>query len=76
MGPFATEAEWATIEAIAGYQALDMWVLFPVSAIMRMMPQSAASENPNDLARADKLNKIFGGDGWKELYFRDPQQGL
>lgn len=73
LDPFATEVEWDTIKVIAGYKALDMWVLFPVSAIMRMMPQSA---NPDEMVCAGKLNKIFGDDSWKELYSPDPQQGL
>ena len=73
LDPFATEVEWATIKAIANYRALDMWVLFPVGAIMRMMPKSA---NPDELACADKLNRIFGDDGWKALYRQNPQQNL
>ena len=39
LDPFATEVEWATIEKIASFKALDTWILFPTSAIARMLPR-------------------------------------
>ena len=75
LDPFATEVEWSTIKAIASYHALDTWILFPVSAVMRMMPK-AVPNNPKDLPCADKLDKIFGDDSWNELYRRNPQANL
>ena len=47
LDPFATEVEWSTIEKIAGFKALDTWILFPVSAITRMMPRS---KNPTTIS--------------------------
>ena len=38
--PFATQVEWATVQTIASFEALDMWLLFPLSAIARMLPRS------------------------------------
>ena len=43
LDPFATEVEWATIEKIASFNALDTWILFPISAITRMLPRSKNS---------------------------------
>ena len=43
LDPFATEVEWSTIETIAGFNALDTWILFPLSAIARMLPRSKAT---------------------------------
>ena len=43
LDPFATEVEWSTIETIASFKALDTWILFPVSAIARMLPTSPAA---------------------------------
>lgn len=48
LDPFATEVEWSTLETVAGWKALDTWILFPVSAIARMLPKS---RRPEDIAQ-------------------------
>ena len=67
LDPFATEVEWATIETIANFKALDMWILFPVSAIARMLP---LSRRPDDISEewAERLTRIFGDRSWEYLY--------
>ena len=75
LDPFATEVEWRTIEKIAGFKALDAWMLFPVSAIMRMLPKS---KRPDDITGGwvTRLTKVFGDESWRELYRESPQQPL
>lgn len=75
LDPFATEVEWSTIEKIASYEALDTWILFPASAIARMLPKSRMPEDVEP-KWADKLTKIFGGESWRELYKEAPQGEL
>ena len=36
LDPFSIEVEWSTIKRVASLNALDTWILFPVSAVMRM----------------------------------------
>ena len=75
LDPFATEVEWATIQEIASFNALDTWILFPVSAIARMMP---ISKNPDDISKkwAERLTQIFGDESWRGLYNPSPQLSL
>ena len=75
LDPFATEVEWLTIERIAGFDALDTWILFPVSAIARMLP---TARRPDDIAPGwvARLTTVFGDDSWRELYRQNPQQTL
>lgn len=75
LDPFATEVEWATIEKIASFNALDTWILFPISAITRMLPRS---KNPDDIsgAWANRLTRIVGDESWRGLYHANPQQSL
>ena len=75
LDPFATSVEWSTIERIAGFNALDTWILFPVSAIARIMP---VSKNPNDISDkwADRLTRIYGDESWRELYSISRQQSF
>ncbi len=75
LDPFATEVEWTTIEKIAGFKALDIWILFPTSAITRMLPRS---RKPEDISGSlvNSLTRIFGDKRWQELYSVSPQMSL
>ena len=75
LDPFATEVEWKTIEQIAGIDALDTWILFPTSAISRMLPRS---RKPDDISpkMARNLTRVFGDESWHKLYSVSPQQSL
>ncbi len=75
LDPFATSVEWSTIKMIASFNALDTWILFPVSAISRMLPTSKV---PDDISKkwGDRLTRIFGGESWRALYIPSPQQPL
>ena len=75
LDPFATQVEWSTLKEIAALQALDTWILFPVSAIARMLPKS---KRPDDISDqwARKLTSVFGDEGWRELYREALQPNL
>lgn len=75
LDPFATQVEWSTFETIAGFKALDTWILFPLSAIARMLPTSC---QPDDISLewAKRLTRIFGDESWRTLYQEDPQRNL
>ena len=75
LDPFATQVSWATIETIAGFNALDMWILFPTHAISRLLP---AEQTPEEIHPrwADRLDRIYGDDSWRTLYRTNPQGDL
>ena len=75
LDPFGTQIDWATIESIARLERLDMWLLFPVSAIGRMLP---LSQVPGDVTPAWEtcLTRVYGGESWRELYAHDAQGNL
>ena len=75
LDPFATEVEWKTIEQIAGIDALDTWILFPTSAVIRMLPKS---RKPDDISSkmARSLTRVFGNESWREIYSVSLQQFL
>ena len=54
LDPFATEVEWETIEAIAKTQCIDVWILFPVMAVNRLLAKAPQKISYN------RLNRIFG----------------
>lgn len=75
LDPFATEVEWTTIEKIASFEALDTWILFPTSAIARMLPRE---KEPDSISPkwVNRLNRIYGDESWRELYSISPQLSL
>lgn len=75
LDPFATEVKWSTVNAIADYEALDTWILFPVSAIARMLP---TSRRPDDISPSwvKRLTTVFGDESWRGLYRENPQGAL
>lgn len=72
LDPFATQVDWSTIERIAGFNALDMWLLFPTSAIARLLP---LCQRPDDIvpAWAECLTRVYGDESWRDLYRRSRQ---
>ena len=75
LDPFATQVEWVTVQRIASLEALDTWLLFPLSAIARMLPKSRIPDGI-DPAWADRLTRIYGDESWRDLYEENPQQEL
>lgn len=71
LDPFATQVDWTTVQHIANLNALDMWLLFPVMPIARLLP---VSRQPDDVDPkwADCLTRVFGDDRWRRLYSTPP----
>ena len=67
LDPFGTQVRWTTIERIARLQMLDMWILFPVWTIERMLPRTKIAPG-NSGWLEDRLNAVYGCDAWKGLY--------
>lgn len=73
LDPFATEVSWAMVEGMARTRKIDCWILFPLSAIARMMPRKG--EPSEELA--NQLDRIFGNRArWQDLYSSSPQPRL
>ena len=64
LDPFATEVEWKTVSELAETKSVDVWILFPISAITRNLPNEREPESGN----AAMLDRVFGGHEWHELY--------
>ncbi len=75
LDPFGTQVKWSTIEKIAGYEAIDTWILFPVSAILRMLPTTKRPDDIDD-SWVCRLTEVFGDESWRNLYRESAQQSL
>ena len=73
LDPFATAVSWDTVAMLSYTEKVDCWILFPLSAIARMMP----TDTKPTPALAVQLDRIFGGRGhWEDFYQPSPQLSL
>ena len=74
LDPYATEVDWTTVEAVAKTKKIDCWILFPLSALTRMMDNDA---KPTD-ALVVHLDRVFGErKAWEDrLYRPNPQMSM
>ena len=72
LDPFSLQTTWRTIEILAETKAIDVWILFPVSAVSRLM----ARKGVPDGRLAEILTMVFGDDSWQNIYHEPPQRDL
>lgn len=70
LDPFATEVAWQTVQRIAETKSVDLWILFPLSALSRILTRNREPDE-NNAAIADR---VFGGPGWREELYRTYRQ--
>ena len=70
LDPFATEVDWKTVQDISDTQSVDLWILFPLSALTRMLPNEREPEAVN----ATHLNRVFGSNEWQTGLYRSQAQ--
>lgn len=74
LDPFGMEVAWPTLVEIARTKAIDVWYLFPYSALYRQAP------NDPERLDADKeaaLTRCLGTDEWRQAFYTEnPQQKL
>lgn len=64
LDPFGASVKWEVIAALGRTQAVDLWVLFPYSAINRMLVRSRMPP----VSWADRLTSVFGTKEWEQFY--------
>ena len=73
LDPFATEVNWQTVRCIAETKSVDLWILFPLSALTRILPR----EREPDEVYAYTLDRVYGSPEWRnELYHTRTQATL
>lgn len=72
LDPYATQVNWTTLETVAKMKSIDVWYLFPFSALERMLPKNGKYDKWEDC-----LDRLLGDTGWREeFYKKDPQLTL
>ncbi|MBM4118036.1 three-Cys-motif partner protein TcmP [bacterium] len=67
LDPYGMQVEWATIEAVARTQAIDLWVLFPLGmGVNRLLKKSG--DIPEGWRR--RLDLLLGTRDWHDEFYR------
>lgn len=70
LDPFGMQVEWETIKLIAETQAIDLWLLFPIGTVNRLLKKNGEIRP----AIREKLNLFFGNEEWFEVFYQLAQQ--
>lgn len=70
LDPYAMDLSWDSLSAIQKTRVFDVWYLFPISALCRVLQKNGQIPPKN----REVINRLLGTNGWeKEIYFQSPQ---
>lgn len=67
LDPYGTQVSWETIKAIANTQAIDLWLLFPIGTVNRLLSKNGQIRE----GRIRRLNQLFGDKEWYDAFFEE-----
>lgn len=70
LDPYGMEVQWSTVQAVARTQSFDMWYLFPLSGVNRLLRRDAQI-GPVERAL---LNRLFGSSEWEQEFYREDDE--
>jgi three-Cys-motif partner protein len=65
LDPFGMEVDWPLLELIAKTRGIDLWYLFPIFAVNRLLVRG--QEPPESWA--NRLTATFGTPAWREEFY-------
>lgn len=71
LDPYGMTVRWDTLQKVAATKALDVWYLFPLSAVYR---QAAIDFNKVDEGKTAALDSVLGTKEWRTLFYSESQQ--
>ncbi len=66
LDPYGMQVEWSLIEAIAKTNAIDLWLLFPLGGVNRLLTKHALPPK----SFSDRLTRFFGTEDWRNRFYQ------
>jgi len=66
LDPFGLQVEWTTLEAVARTGAIDVWCLFPIDAVNRLLRRDGHIATAN----RNRLDLLFGSRNWYDTFYK------
>ena len=67
LDPFSTQLDWATLKPVTDSGVVDLWLLFPISAILRMTPKDGSKIKPE---WKQTLDRLLGTNDWEQALYK------
>lgn len=67
LDPYGMTVPWTTLQKIADIKALDVWYLFPLSAVYR---QAANDFDRVDQSKSNSLDEVLGTTTWRDHFYQ------
>jgi three-Cys-motif partner protein len=73
LDPYGLDVGWGLVDRLAATEACDVWYLFPLGGVIRMMPKDGKMPSSWEA----RLDRVFGAHDWRaEFYKPSLQQSL
>lgn len=66
LDPYGMQVNWTTIEEIGRAQHIDLWYLFPVGTVQRLLQRAGAISDAWKFA----LDRFLGEESWRTEFYR------
>ena len=73
LDPYSTQLDWETLKFIADSGKVDLWLLFPLSAILRMTPKEGGKIIEE---WRDTLDRLLGTNDWEQALYKPKQEPI
>ncbi|MDP2126625.1 MAG: three-Cys-motif partner protein TcmP [Pseudohongiella sp.] len=70
LDPYSTQLDWETLKYVANSGKVDLWLLFPISVILRMTPTDEERVKPE---WKNTLNRLLGTDEWESALYKQAE---
>lgn len=70
LDPYGMQVDWTTLEEIGRVQHIDLWYLFPISAVQRLLPR----EGKISMQWRAALDRLLGDCGWRTKFYETIRQ--
>lgn len=67
LDPYSTQLDWGSLDAVAKSEKVDLWLLFPISALSRMTPRRGSKLQES---WREALNRLLGTDDWQNALYK------
>ncbi len=67
LDPYSTQLDWSTLRHVAASGKVDMWMLFPLSVILRMTPRDGDKLRPE---WDGTLTRLLGTQDWQPAFYK------
>lgn len=73
LDPYSTQLDWNTLKDVANSGRVDLWLLFPISVILRMTPKDGAKVVPE---WKNTITRLLGTGDWEQALYKHKPKPL